>query len=144
MSIYIPKGPPKEGQAATWASAGFDQAEFDRTEAGRNSIEMRRIFKMYPDDEMHPEVVKYWADHGVKKELFDADIDDGIGKYAVFTPLDMDSTKRYALVYDSHGGMLPINGHECAGFPMGTATDKYICVTPNNRGPSNDGVQRCV
>lgn len=141
MSIYIPKGPPKEGQASTWASSDFDQAAFDQTEAGRNVLKMRQLFKNYPDDEMHPDVLKYWEEHGVRKELFDADVDDGIGKYAVFTPLDMDSSKRYALVYDSHGGMLPINGHECAGFPMLAAAAKYICVLPNNRGPSNDGVQ---
>jgi hypothetical protein len=140
MAIYIPKGPPKSGQKSTWALPGFDQERFDVTEPGRNIKEMQGIYRMYPDDEMHPEVLKYWQNHGIKKELYDADIEDGVGKYSVFTPLDLDRSKKYALIYDSHGGMVPINWHETDGFPMLAGKEKVIVVCPWNRGPSNDEV----
>lgn len=141
MTIYIPKGAPRGGAKSAWALPGFDQERFDNSEAGRNLAEMKKIYTMYPDEEMNPAVIKYWEDHGLKKELFDADVDDGKGKYSIFTPLDMDSAKRYALVYNSHGGMSPINLTETTGFSMLAGAEKFICVNPWNRGPSNDQVQ---
>jgi hypothetical protein len=141
MAIYMPKGGPKGDKKFTWALPGFSQEAFDASEAGRNIARMQEIYKTHPDDEMHSDVIGYWRDHGVKKELYDADIDGGEGKYSVFTPLDMDPQKRYALVYDSHGGKSPINRHETGGFPMLAGSDKIIVVCPWNCGPSNDEVQ---
>jgi hypothetical protein len=141
MAIYLPKGAPEGGPKFAWATPDFDQEKFEASEAGRNIAQMQEIFNKYPDDEMHSEVVKYWRDHGVKKELFDADVDNGEGKYAVFTPIDMDCGKKYALVYDSHGGMSPINRYETSGFPMLAGCEKIIVVCPWNRGPSNDEVE---
>jgi poly(3-hydroxybutyrate) depolymerase len=142
MAVYIPKGAPKGGPKFAWALPGFDQESFDASEAGRNIKGMQEIYNRYPDNEMHPEVVKYWQNHGVRKELYDADIDDGAGKYSVFTPLDLEAGKKYALVYDSHGGMSPINRYETSGFPMLAGSEKLIVVCPWNRGPSNDEVHK--
>jgi hypothetical protein len=140
MAVFIPKGAPKGGEKFAWALPGFDQESFDRSEAGKNITAMQEIYNKYPDHEMHPEVIKYWEVRGLRKELYDTELDDGEGKYAVFTPLDMDSHKKYALVYDSHGGMCPINKYETGGFPMLAGKEKFICVCPWNRGPSNDKV----
>jgi hypothetical protein len=101
---------------------------------------MQKIYQAYPDDEMNPGVIQYWQDQGVKKELYDADVDKGEGKYSVFTPLDLDYRKKYALVYGSHGGMTAINRYETSGFPMLAGSAKIIVVCPWNRGPSNDAV----
>jgi hypothetical protein len=137
----MPKGPPAGGNKFAWAVPGFDQEKFDASEAGRNIVEMQKIYHEHPDDEMHPDVIKYWQNHGVKKELYDADIDEGKGKYSVFTPFNLDRTKKYALVYDSHGGHTPINKYETTGFPMLAGREQIIVVCPWNRGPSNDEVQ---
>lgn len=138
MSIFMPKGAPPGGHKAAWALPGFDQEAFDQSEAGRGIAAMQEIYERYPDDEMHPEVVAYWQRQGIKKELFDAASD---GKYAVFTPLSMDGSKRYAFIYSSHGGKEVINKAETNGFPAMVGTEQYICVCPWNRGESNDEVE---
>lgn len=141
MAIFMPKGAPKGGTKFAWALPEFDQEKYDKSEAGMNAAKMQEIYRKYPDDEMHCEVLKYWEEHGVKKELYDAEIDGGLGKYSVFTPLDMNPSKKYALVYVSHGGLQPINQCETNGFPMLAGKEKFICVCPWNRGPSNDEVE---
>ncbi len=138
MPQYMPTGAPVGGNAFAWAVAGFDQGAFDASRAGRNVARMQEIYFRHPDDEMHPEVIGYWADRGVRKELFDADTD---GKYSVFTPTDLDDSDSYALVYVSHGGLQPINLCETNGFPELAGSQKFIAVCPWNLGPSNDGVE---
>jgi poly(3-hydroxybutyrate) depolymerase len=107
------------------------------TESGAYIGKMKAIAKQYPDEEMAEGVLAYWRENGVKKELYDA---DGDGKYSVFTPLDMEPGKTYALVYCNHAGMTPINQYETCGFPMLAGREKFICVCPWNGGPSNDNV----
>ncbi|MDR1824678.1 MAG: hypothetical protein LBR27_05020 [Bifidobacteriaceae bacterium] len=138
MAHYMPKGAPKGGDAFAWALPGFDQAAFEASRAGRHFAAMQAIYKAHPDDEMHPDVLAYWAAKGVRKELFEQDTD---GKYAVFTPLDLDSSLRYALVYVSHAGLQPINLCETNGWPELAGQQKFIVVCPWNLGPSNDGVE---
>ena len=138
MAQFLPTGPPKGGHKSAWAVPGFDQAAFDASRVGRQTAAMQEIYQLYPDDEMHPEVLAYWERHGVRKELFDTDTDS---KYSVFTPLDLDQTQRYALVYVSHAGREPINRCETNGFPELAGSQKFIAVCPWNRGPSNDGVE---
>ncbi|MGC3992861.1 MAG: hypothetical protein QM779_01805 [Propionicimonas sp.] len=138
MPQYMPTGAPAGGSAFAWALPGFDQAAFDASVAGRNATRMQEIYYRHPDDEMHPEVLAHWQQRGVRKELFDADTD---GKYSVFTPLDLDESESYALVYVSHGGMQPINLCETNGFPELAGSQKFIAVCPWNLGPSNDGVE---
>lgn len=139
MQMYLPKGPAKGG--SSFAVPGFDRAAWMQSEAGQNIGRMKAIAKQYPDEEMATGVVQYWEAHGVRKELFDAEENDGLGKYSVFTPLDLDYSKKYALVYCNHAGMTPINQYETCGFPMLAGKEKFICVCPWNGGPSNDLVQ---
>lgn len=138
MEHYLPKGEPKGGGHRGFALPGFDREAWMASEAGKNVGAMKAIAKQYPEDEMADGVLKYWAENGVKKELFDA---QGEGKYAVFTPLDLDVRKKYALVYLNHAGMTPINQYETCGFPMLAGKEKFICVCPWNGGPSNDQVE---
>ena len=138
MSLYMPKGAPPEGQAFAWALPGFDEAGFKASLAGRNVARMQDIYLHYPDDEMNPAVVKYWQSMGVRKELFDQGTE---GKYAVYTPLDLEPNDLCALVYVSHGGMEPINRTETNGWPRLAGKEKFICVIAWNGGPSNDEVE---
>lgn len=138
MAQYMPTGAPAGGSTFAWAVPGFDQAEFDSSIAGRNIARMQEIYYRYPDDELHPEVLAHWERQGVRKELFDADTD---GKYSVFSPLELDDSSRYAVLYLSHGGQQPINLCETNGFPALVGGQKFICICPWNLGPSNDGVE---
>lgn len=139
MAQHLPVGPPKGGSASAWALPGFDQRAYEASRAGRNAARMQEIYDLHPNDELHPDVIAYWAARGVRKEVFDAGTDR---KYAVFTPIDLDPTQRYALVYVSHGGREPINRTETRGFPALVGTQKFIAVLPWNGGPSNDDVEQ--
>ncbi len=138
MPQYMPTGAPAGGTAFAWALPGFDSEAFDASQAGRNVARMQEIYRQHPDEELHPDVLAHWERRGVRKELFDADTD---GRYSVFTPLDLDPSESYALVYVSHGGLQPINLCETNGFPELAGSQRFIAVCPWNLGPSNDGVE---
>ena len=133
---------PGFGPHVAFAKPEFDPRAFEQTECGRNSELLHEIYYRYPNDPMHPEVLRYWEEWGAKKELFDSDIDSGIGEYSVFTPLDMTSDKKYALIYCSHGGSDKINMAETYGFAHLVGTEKLICVCPWNGDSNNSNVEK--
>ncbi|MDR1801451.1 MAG: hypothetical protein LBQ95_06405 [Lachnospiraceae bacterium] len=118
----------------------FDEPSFNLTEIGRRRREFVALFDSYADKPLHPDLLRYWANKGLKKELFDADHDDAKYAYSVFTPLDIDPEKKYALIYYSHGGGHNIEMAEIYGFNELAAIEKYIIVYPQNGGRSNDEV----
>jgi hypothetical protein len=126
MAQYLPTGAPKGGSTFAWAVPGFDQAAFDASRVAGQIAAMQEIYERHPDDETHPEVLEHWERRGVRKELFDVGTDQ---KYSVFTPLDLDPTQRYALVYVSHAGREPINRCETNGFPELAGSQRFIAVT---------------
>lgn len=91
---------------------GFDPIAFHFTESYLTYANNRKILNDYKD-EMDPRVIEYWESFGVKKELFDQDT---LGKYSVHTPLDMDYSKRYPVLYYSHGGNGTPYEAETVGF----------------------------
>ncbi len=119
----------------------YDEEEFfKRTEIGRRYWELVAIHDVYHDKPMHQNVLRYWAELGLKKELFDADHDNAKYSYSVFTPLDLDPEKKYAVIYFSHGGGNTIQMAETYGFNTLAAVEKYIIVYAENGGRSNDQV----
>lgn len=121
----------------------YDEEAFRHTEIGQRRDEMLTMFSVYGDDPMHPNLLRYWAQKGLKKELFDNEGKHGFDaryQYSVFTPLDMDNSKKYALVYFSHGGGQTIEWAEHYGFNTLAAREKYIVVYAQNGGRSNDAV----
>lgn len=123
----------------------YDEESFRQTDIGQRRDEMLAMYSTYGDDPMHPNVLRYWAQRGLKKELFDNGGKYGFeapNEYSVFTPLDMDSGKKYALVYFSHGGGQPIEWAEHYGFNTLAARERYIVVYAQNGGRSNDTAQK--
>lgn len=118
----------------------YDEKAFACTQIGREIAKNQKIFQLYGDDPMNPELVRYWAERGLKKELFDQERDEGKYAYSVFTPLSMDPQKKYAVIYVSHGGGVTIELAETYGFNTLAAVEKYIVVYPNNGGRSNNEV----
>ena len=119
----------------------YDAAAFSRTDIGRRRDELLVPFEVYRDAPMHPDLLRYWADRGLKKELFDDEGRCGFDaphEYSVFTPLGLDPSKKYALIYFSHGGGQPIEWAEHYGFNTLAARERYIVVYAQNGGRSND------
>ena len=119
----------------------YDEERFRGTDIGRRRDELLVPFSVYADAPAHPELLRYWSDRGLKKELFNSDGKSGFDApyaYSVFTPLDMDPEKRYALIYFSHGGGQSIEWAEHYGFNTLAAVEKYIAVYAQNGGRSND------
>ncbi|MDR1801452.1 MAG: hypothetical protein LBQ95_06410 [Lachnospiraceae bacterium] len=118
----------------------FDENEFHYTQIGRKRRELTSLYHVYKDIPLHPFLLRYWAKLGLKKELFDASRDEGKYAYSVFTPLDMDPNKKYALIYYCHGGDETIGKAETSGFNMLAAVEKYIVVYAQNGGNYNEEV----
>lgn len=123
----------------------YDEEAFRKTDIGQRRDEMLTIFNVYMDEPMHPNVLRYWAEKGLKKELFDNNGKSGFDEkyqYSVFTPLDMDNSKKYALIYFSHGGGQTIEWAENYGVNTLAAREKYIVVYAQNGGRSNDASEK--
>lgn len=113
---------------------GFDPIGFHFTESYLTYANNRKILNDYKD-EMDPRVIEYWESFGVKKELFDQDT---LGKYSVHSPLDMDHTKHYPVLYYSHGGNGTPYEAETVGFSKLIHKEQFIAVYPFNGGYSNE------
>lgn len=129
----------KRGSDGEPPVSGWSKEQFEHSECGRNIEKYFKLFYQYPD-ETDPFIYKYWAGKGIKKELFDADKNDGVNKYSVFSPIDVEKGKKYPVLYYSHGGMRPIYEAEFTGFNQLIPIEKFIAVYPNNGGPSNEDV----
>ena len=123
----------------------YDEEAFRTTDIGRRRDELLAPFSVYADAPMHPDLLRYWAGKGLRKELYDSEGRSGFDApyaYSVFTPLDMDPGKKYALIYFSHGGGQSIEWAEHYGFNTLAAREKYIVVYAQNGGRSNNASER--
>lgn len=116
---------------------GFDPVAFHFSESNLSYQNNRSLLTDYPD-EMDPSVLAYWESYGVKKVLFDQDINEGKGKYSVHTPLNIDLSKLYPLLYYSHGGFGTPYQAETIGFSKLIQKEQFIAVYPFNGGFSNE------
>lgn len=131
--------PILENQGIIPVMPGFDQEAFDRSVSGQAVIQNQKILQLYPD-EMDPHVLAYWKQYGVRKELFDADINEGKGKYSVHSPLHIAAGRKLPLLYFSHPGFETPYQAETAGFSQLIEREQFIAVYPFNGGYSNEDV----
>jgi poly(3-hydroxybutyrate) depolymerase len=129
-----PGGPPDMGLGG---ADGFDEIAFKKSESGKTMLDNQKLMKTYKEP-MQDEVLAYWAEHGVKKELFDTERDNGLWRYGVHTPLEMKEGEVYPLIYFSHAGMGNPYQAECTGYSKLVESEKIIVVYPNNGGFSNE------
>jgi len=116
---------------------GFNPDLFAQSLSYKSYIANRQLLLDY-EDEMDPGVLAYWEAYGVRKELFDQDINESKGKYSVHTPLNMDMNKIYPILYYSHGGFGTPFQAETIGFSKLIHSEQFIAVYPFNGGFSND------
>ena len=124
--------------ATAFANGTFDPKVFRKSEYGRNALDMQKIAVEHKGDPMNPEVLKYWEEKGAKKELYEAGTDT---EWSVFTPLDMDRTKKYPLIYCSHGGGDDIFIAETYGYNELVKPMQVICVYPQNGDRGNGRIE---
>lgn len=121
-----------------FASGAFDPAVFTNSEYGRNALSMPRIVLDHPDEPMHPEVLAYWRACGARKELFEENTDH---VWSVFTPLDMNVSRKYPLIYCSHGGGEDQYMAETYGYNFLVSPMQVICVYPQNGDNTNREIE---
>lgn len=116
---------------------GFDPVAFSQSLSARTyAINRQLIFDF--TDEMDEGVIAYWESYGVKKEIFDCELNEGRNKYSVHTPTDLDVGKKYPLLYYSHGGFGTPFQAETVGFSKLIKSEQMIVVYPFNGGYSNE------
>ncbi len=111
---------------------GFDIDNIINSKMGESIVNNLYPIINYSENEMASEVVQYWADRGLKKELKNPG--DADHKWAVYTPTDAslpgNEDKKYPVVFVFHGNTDTIFYTEGFGFTHLAARDKFICVIP--------------
>lgn len=117
---------------------GFDGPAWEKSLSHASSEALRNeLFYKYKY-EMAPEVLAFWEGKGVRKQMFDADVDGGLHRYSLHTPLSLEEGRRYPLIYYCHGGMQDPYQAECCGLSLLIAEERFFVVYANNGGHSNE------
>lgn len=117
---------------------GWSKEAFDASTSGQAAERRMNDNRRFEDDEWNPEYIARITAMGVKKEVFDADHDDGKFRYNVHTPLDIKEGERLPLIYVSHGGMGTPFQAENWGFSEMISGERFMVVYANNGGFSNE------
>lgn len=126
------------GPKTAFAKGTFDPEIFKNSAYGKNALQMQEIYNKYATTPMHPDVLTYWEEKGAKKELYE---EGTPGAWSVFTPVDMDMTKKYPLIYCSHGGGDDIFLAETYGYTELVQPMQVICVYPQNGDFANRQIE---
>lgn len=109
----------------------YDFEEFIRSEFSKPMLERMQRFTAYPD-EMDSEVLSYWEEQGLIKELHDAD--DDAKKWASYVPVsskqEENTDKKYPVIFILHGNENPIYLTEAYGYTDLAAKNELIAVAP--------------
>ena len=133
----------KETDAFFWSDAktayehnnmaleGFDMDAYVNSELGEGVINNMANYLTY-SDQMDPELLAYWEEKGVKKELHDAEDEERV--WASYTPLaayeEENADKKWPIVFVLHGNDNPIFLAETYGFAQICADEGFIAVMP--------------
>jgi len=117
---------------------GFDAAAWESSESLRSSEALRyELFYKYKD-EMDPGVLTFWAERGVRKQMFDTEREGGEHRWSLHTPLELEAGRLYPLIYYCHGGMQDPFQAECCGLSLLIEREKFFVVYAHNGGRSNE------
>lgn len=123
----------------------YDHKRFVDSQLGDALISLLEPFLIFNDEDS--EAVKaYWAQHGMKKEVFEKESKaPDWNKYCVFTPKEAyeDTERKFPLVIYVHGSRLggtKIFCEESSGIAAMATKHRFICVLPDNN--TTDGVMK--
>ncbi len=120
-----------------FGSDGFDIGAFTESGLGEGTIQYWTNYAFYTDP-MAEEVVSYWADLGVVKEVHDAD--DPENMWASYVPaegLEEGNEALYPVVFVWHGNTNSIWVAETFGFAQLGAEEGYITIIPEASNGDN-------
>ncbi len=104
---------------------------------GEKLVTSMKPFILY-EDEMDPELLKYYRSIGLEKELFEND--EIYTKWSLYTPLRLHEKlcdKKYPLLFVLHGATMPIHWEESSGFLPIAGQEEMIVVAPQNHNSDN-------
>lgn len=116
-------------------SEGFDVEKFINSEMGEAIMAMiKNELVIYGGDKWnHPDMIQYWTDRGVIKEIHN--IEDAKHTWITYVPDYMKeegNTKKYPVVFSAHGGGGTLFEAENHGFVNICHEKGFIAVAPEN------------
>ena len=120
------------------ASPDFDAECFADSESFAGIVENQECFGKYRQEDA-PEVLSYWAERGLIKELHDTE--EVFTKWASYLPKsyvdDPNNGRTYPLLFVLHGANNPIYLAETYGYTHIAAREELIVIIPEDETPEN-------
>ena len=121
------------------SSPQMDIEVFGRSETYRIMCENKECLRFGFEKEACPEVIAYWEEKGLHKELHDADPDKPWKKWASYLPMNYMRTGqgKYPLLFVLHGAGNPIFLAETYGYTNIAAREQMIVIIPEDETPQS-------
>ncbi len=124
----------------SWASGNFDLERFMKSAENRKLQELQQEYRKYMDDPMNDEIVRYWADVGVKKDFYPCDLETARSRrdahhFSVLHPMEWEKGRKYPVVYFCHAGGQDAHEAEIYGMAERMREEPFLYVCPNRYGP---------
>ena len=121
------------------SSPQMDIDVFGRSETYRVMCENKYCLRFGFENEACPEVIAYWEEKGLHKELHDADPEKPWKKWASYLPMDYVRTGegKYPLLFVLHGAGNPIFLAETYGYTSIAAREQMIVIIPEDETPQS-------
>ena len=121
------------------SSPQMDIDVFGRSETYRVMCENKYCLRFGFENEGGPEVIAYWEEKGLHKELHDADPEKPWKKWASYLPMDYVRTGKgkYPLLFVLHGAGNPIFLAETYGYTNIAAREQMIVIIPEDETPQS-------
>lgn len=122
---------------ATMGDENFDAEHYFSSPTWQAMEPMRELLSLYREDEGCEEVLRYWENLGLKKELHETE--QRITKWASYLPMAYirgeDEGKKYPLLFVLHGSTNPIFLAETYGYTHLAAKEQLIVIMPEDERP---------
>ncbi len=120
------------------ASPAFDAESFGDSESFAGIVKNQYLMGAYRQED-HPDVIAYWHERGLVKELHDAE--DTVTKWASYLPVSYadnpENGRAYPLLFVMHGSGNPIFLAETYGYTSIAAREELIVIMPEDETPEN-------
>ena len=120
------------------SSPDFDVETYGSSESFAGILENQECIGKYRQEDA-PEVLAYWAERGLVKQLHDTD--EIFTKWASYLPKSYvdhpDNGRTYPLLFVLHGANNPIYLAESYGYTHIAAREELIVIIPEDEAPEN-------
>lgn len=115
------------------ATSAFDAESFSKSESFAGIVANQALFNTHREENA-PEVIAYWKEKGLIKELHGS---DPATKWASYLPVSHleNPERRYPLLFIMHGSGNPIYLAETYGYTSIAAREELIVIMPEDETP---------